>query len=60
MLHEADIEKCVIRGPLVAWPRPPWFPGHRTAHRLGRRLVGMEAAPSVWRLPAMIIDALSG
>jgi len=60
MLDEAQIEKCVIRGPLVVKPRPPWFVGHRSAHRLGRRLVDMEAAPSVWRLPGLVLDALRG
>jgi aldehyde dehydrogenase (NAD(P)+) len=60
MLHEPDIEKCVIRGPLIVRPRPPWLPGHRTAHRLGRRLMEMEVSPSIRRLPGMILDALRG
>ena len=60
MLDEAHIEKCVVRGPLVVRPRPPWFPGHRRAHRLGRRLADMEAAPSAWKLPGIVLDALRG
>jgi hypothetical protein len=54
------IEKTVVRGPIVAKPTPPWFPRHRTAHKLGPRLVRMEAAPSVWKLPGLIWNALRG
>jgi aldehyde dehydrogenase (NAD(P)+) len=54
------IEKCVIRGPLVARPTPPWFARHRTGHRLGPKLVRMEAAPSAWKLPGLIWNALRG
>ncbi|HZS42013.1 MAG TPA: aldehyde dehydrogenase family protein [Polyangia bacterium] len=54
------IEKCVVRGPLVAKPTPPWFPNHKTAHRLGARLVKFEAAPSALKLPGMIWNALRG
>ncbi len=60
MLNDPDIEKVVIRGPLVAKPKPPWFAGHKTADRIGRRLVKMEAAPSVGRLPGLIWNALRG
>lgn len=40
------IEKTVQRGPLRAFPAPPYFPGHRSLHRLGRALADFEAAPS--------------
>jgi acyl-CoA reductase-like NAD-dependent aldehyde dehydrogenase len=55
-----DIEKCVIRGPLVVKPKPPWFANHKTAAEIGRRLVKMEAQPSVFKLPGMIMQALRG
>jgi aldehyde dehydrogenase (NAD(P)+) len=40
------IEKTVQRGPLRAFPAPPYFPGHRSLHLLGRALANFEAAPS--------------
>jgi aldehyde dehydrogenase (NAD(P)+) len=55
-----DIEKCVIRGPLVVKPKPPWFANHKTAAEIGRRLVKMEAAPSFFKLPGLIMQALRG
>jgi aldehyde dehydrogenase (NAD(P)+) len=55
-----DIEKCVIRGPLVVKPKPTWFANHRTAAEIGRRLVKLEAAPSMWKLPGLIMQALRG
>jgi len=55
-----DIEKCVIRGPLVVKPKPTWFANHRTAAEIGRRLVRMEAQPSFFKLPGLIMQAIRG
>jgi aldehyde dehydrogenase (NAD(P)+) len=55
-----DIEKAVIRGPLVVKPKPPWFAGNKKAAEVARRLVKMEAAPSVWKLPGIIMQAIRG
>lgn len=52
------IEKSILRGPLVTRPRPPFFAGHRSADRLARRLVDLEASPSPWKLPGILFDAL--
>jgi hypothetical protein len=47
LLFDASaIEKTVQRGPLRAFPAPPYFPGHRSLHLLGRALGDFEAAPS--------------
>jgi acyl-CoA reductase-like NAD-dependent aldehyde dehydrogenase len=54
------IEKAVVRGPITVKPTPLWFPNHKTAHHVGRRLVRFEAAPSVWKLPGMIWNAMRG
>jgi len=40
------IEKTVQRGALRVFPAPPYFPGHRSLHRLGRAAVDFEASPS--------------
>jgi aldehyde dehydrogenase (NAD(P)+) len=60
LLPDDDIEKCVIRGPLVAKPKPVWFANHATAAEIGRRMVAFEAAPSVLKLPGLIGKALKG
>jgi acyl-CoA reductase-like NAD-dependent aldehyde dehydrogenase len=44
------IDKAIIRGPLVVRPTPPWFTGNRKAAAVGRRLVELEAAPSLAKL----------
>jgi aldehyde dehydrogenase (NAD(P)+) len=60
LLNDADIEKCVIRGPLVVKPKPAWFANHKTADKLGKKLVKLEAAPSAFKLPGIIFTALGG
>jgi aldehyde dehydrogenase (NAD(P)+) len=55
-----DVEKCVVRGPLVARPKPAWFVGNRTADRIGRKMVAMEAAPSWAKVPPLVLAALWG
>ena len=42
-----DIEKCVIRGPLVVKPKPTWFAGHKTAAEIGRKLVEENGGAAV-------------
>lgn len=41
-----QVEKTVQRGRLRAFPAPPYLPGHRSLHLLGRALVDFEASPS--------------
>jgi hypothetical protein len=53
-------EQTVIRGPFTVTPKPPWFVTHRTAHRIARKMVALERAPSLWRLPGIIAQALRG
>jgi acyl-CoA reductase-like NAD-dependent aldehyde dehydrogenase len=54
------VEKNVLRGPLRAFPKPAWFPGHKTLDQLGRRLVAFERSPSWLKLPQLAITALRG
>jgi len=37
------VEKVVATSPFRAWPKPPWFVRHRTAHHLMRHLIRYEA-----------------
>jgi aldehyde dehydrogenase (NAD(P)+) len=52
------IEKNVLRGPLKAFPKPAWFPGHRTLDEVGKRLVEFERAPSWLKVPGVALAAL--
>jgi aldehyde dehydrogenase (NAD(P)+) len=54
------VEKVVMRAPLRPIAKLPHLPSHRTAHRLGRRLVALEASASPLRLPAVFATALMG
>lgn len=55
-----NIEKAVIRGPLVTLPKPAWFYDNRQAHRIGEKMVSLEAAPSWFKIPGLVITALRG
>lgn len=54
------IEKVIVRGPLTMFPKPPWFVTHRNAHEVARRLVDLEAAPTLWKVPAIALNAMKG
>ena len=42
------IEKCVIRHPAASFPKPPFFPTHKTAAALGRKLTYFEGEGPGW------------
>lgn len=54
------IEKCVVRAPLKPFPKPVWYPTHRTAHHLGKKLVAFEASPSWLKVPGIAVTAMRG
>jgi acyl-CoA reductase-like NAD-dependent aldehyde dehydrogenase len=53
-------QKSVIRAPFRPLLKPVWYRSHRTAHRLGPRLIRFEASPSPAALPAIGVLALRG
>lgn len=53
-------QKTVVHSPFRAFPRPPWFVRHKTAHRVGRAMMSFEASPSVTKLPGLLAAALAG
>jgi aldehyde dehydrogenase (NAD(P)+) len=55
-----DVEKCVVRHPAAAFPKPPYFPSHRQAHRVGRRLTALEAGQGWAALPGLLASAVRG
>ncbi len=53
-------QKTVIRGPFRLSPKPPWFVTNKASHKIGKRLVALEAKPSIGRLFRLVIQAVRG
>jgi acyl-CoA reductase-like NAD-dependent aldehyde dehydrogenase len=53
-------QKSVVRAPFIIKPTPAWFTDHKNNLALGRLMTRFEAAPSWWKLPAIISAALRG
>lgn len=54
------IEKVILRGPLVQFPRPPVFVTARKTHEIGPKLVELEREPSLLKVPGIALLALQG
>jgi len=54
------IEKTVIHHPSWTFPKPPFFPSHRSAHQLTRRLTGLESGQGWAALPGVLAAAVRG
>lgn len=54
------IEKAVIRAPLTAFPKPAFFPTHRTAQVVTKRIVEMEEKASWAKVPGIVWAAMQG
>ena len=54
------VEKTVLEGPLVNFPKPIWFPSHRNAVDVAKRLLRLYQNPSVLHLPGLFAAAISG
>lgn len=54
------IEKVVARFPLTVFPRQVYFPSHRTAHLLLRRMTVLEAEAGWSKIPGAVLAALRG
>jgi acyl-CoA reductase-like NAD-dependent aldehyde dehydrogenase len=54
------VQKTIVRSPFRARPKPIWFAGHRTAHRLLPHLIRFEADRGLRHLPAIGVYALAG
>jgi aldehyde dehydrogenase (NAD(P)+) len=55
-----DVEKTVLRAPLVPLVKPLWYPGHRTLDRLARHFADFSAAPGPGKLLRVAAAALRG
>lgn len=54
------IEKAILRGPLVSFPRPPLFFDHRKMDVVAERLMHYNARPGWARLPRLAAAAFTG
>jgi acyl-CoA reductase-like NAD-dependent aldehyde dehydrogenase len=52
------IEKTVLEGPLFLWPKPLWFPTHRSAHQLARKVAKLYHRPNWYRVPGILATAM--
>ncbi|WP_010587928.1 aldehyde dehydrogenase family protein [Schlesneria paludicola] len=53
-------EKTVLEGPLINFPKPVWFAGHKTALSVAKHLFGLYDHTSIARLPSLFAAALMG
>lgn len=54
------VEKLVVRAPSWSAVKLPYFPSHRSAHVLGRRLTSLEEDGSWRKLPGVVGAAMRG
>lgn len=54
------VDKTVLTGKLTNFPKPVWFPSHRTSDQLARSLIRFYEKPGLMRLPAIMYQALRG
>jgi len=54
------VEKTVLRAPLVPFPKPLWYPDHRTREGLARRFADFSAVPGPLSLTRLATTALRG
>jgi aldehyde dehydrogenase (NAD(P)+) len=54
------VEKSVLRGPLVPFPKPLWYPSHRTLDRVARELIDFYVKPGPLSLAKTALAAVSG
>jgi aldehyde dehydrogenase (NAD(P)+) len=55
-----DAEKAVLRAPLAAFPKPLWYPGHRTLDRVASAFSDFEAEPGALRAAKLAMAAVRG
>ena len=54
------VEKVVLRCPIAAFPKPVYFPSHRTAHKVMRNLVALEESAGWGKVPGVVFAAMRG
>jgi aldehyde dehydrogenase (NAD(P)+) len=54
------IEKAVLRHPLTTFPKPAYFPSHRTVDSLMRRMTALEEKQAFGKVPPVLAAAMRG
>ncbi len=54
------IEKVVARFPLTTFPKPAYFPSHRTLHTMMRRMTELEENGNWMKVPGVVFSAMRG
>jgi acyl-CoA reductase-like NAD-dependent aldehyde dehydrogenase len=54
------VEKVVARFPFMTFPKPAYFPSHRTVRDLMRRMTFMEERQSWMNVPGIVLSAIRG
>jgi acyl-CoA reductase-like NAD-dependent aldehyde dehydrogenase len=54
------VEKTVFRAPLTTFPKPGYFAGHRTTHKMVPKIVAMEETASWAKVAGIVFDAMRG
>ena len=55
-----DVEKTVIRGPFVVWPKPPWFMSHKRSTKLAKVLLETTRGLTPVNVAKLAYHALQG
>ncbi|MFN7130556.1 MAG: aldehyde dehydrogenase family protein [Myxococcales bacterium] len=55
-----EIEKVVISAPHKQFPKPLWFPGHKTAGTVARKVTDLENGPSWGKVASIALAAMRG
>ena len=56
----AGIDKIVMRSPLTTFPKPGYFPSHRSANRMLPNIVAMDENASWRKVPGIVSAAMRG
>jgi acyl-CoA reductase-like NAD-dependent aldehyde dehydrogenase len=57
----SQVQKSILRGPFRSIPTPPWFALRgNSARKVFPKLVKLEAAPTPWKVPGIVLAALKG
>lgn len=54
------VEKVVVRYPVTAFPKPPYFPSHKSANKLGRAVTMLEETGGWGRFLPVLVAGLQG
>ena len=55
-----DIEKTVLRAPLVSSPKAAFLPSHKNGHVVMKKMIAMEEHLNGWKVPGIIWSAITG